>query len=137
MDAIVKALDICPLPIQHIHITHEGADHVVLTVEIKELDDCMHMTVEQTAQIENMMKQLINMACTAMSTDQQYNRISIEIAYTSYNDWMDAIGTIILIEREHDVVRIERYDPTIMDTVISYRSLYEGDLLDRLNCIRI
>lgn len=143
MDAILDILQMCPFPIAHSNLsTNYEQGLATLTVEIEDThidtDDVNGMTPEQAAQLECMCKQLINMACTVLSTDARFNRICMELAYTTYNDLMDIIGTIIIVERSDEhLIRIERYDPKIMDTVTTFRSIYENDIMGQLEAIRI
>lgn len=137
MDALTEVLDMCPIAINHVHISTDRHGYVVMSCEIADIDQ--GLTEEQSRKIEDMLKQLVNMACTVMCTDPFYKRLSIEMAYSSYDEWLDAVGTIISVERvpEGNMLKIERYDPNIMDTVISYRNCYELEIMQQLQSITI
>lgn len=137
MDALTEILEMSPIAIQHVHLTRDENGHVVMSCEIADIDQ--GLTVEQAGLVEHMLKQLINMACTSLNHDYALKKISIEMAYSSYDEWLDAVGTIICVERTMDgkQLKIERYDPTLMDTITTYRNAYEHDLVCSMHAIQI
>jgi hypothetical protein len=147
MDAIGEALRLSPIPIENLHFSDDMSGmsrHIIVSCELADL--AQGLSFQQSKQVDNMLKQLIDIACTVISTDDTLNKISLEMSYSSYNDWLDQIGTIISIERtkcvgnnncQNEQLRIERYDPVIMDTIITYRDMYEFDLMNQLNSVRL
>ena len=131
MDALLEILSQCPVDVHHVHYTIEN-NHVILSCEIADIDQ--GLTVEQTTQVNKMIKELVNIACTTISTEPNIGKISIELSYSSYDDWLDTIGTIVIVEKtQSGIIRIERYDPNIMDTVVTFKNMYEQDLMDDLS----
>ena len=136
MDALVDILARSPVEVSHIHYCLDDRGHVIVSCEIADLDQ--GLTYDQAEEVDQMIRDLVNMACTVLSTIPNMMSINIELAYSSYDDWLDSIGTIVTVERTADNnIKIERYDPSIMDTITTYRHVYENDLMNAMSQITL
>ena len=137
MDALTDILSMSPVPVKNVSLSSDCRGYVVMSCVIEEVEG--GLTHVQSKAVEAMLNQLIDVACTVLSTDRLYERISLELSYSSYDEWLDAIGTIISIERTRDgkQLKIERYDPMIMDTVITFRDCYEADIMQCMQSVKI